>query len=232
MTLDRAALDELARIGTATLSTQLVKRGIRRHRIRGAAPLRPDQRIAGPAFTLRFLPGREDLPMADVVGRPGGLVEAIETAPPGSVLVIETQGDRDGGVLGDILADRARIRGLAGAVSDGVMRDRFGLERVGFPLWCAGLAPPPSFVSLFFAGYGMPVGVGGTAVLPGDLVVADADGAIVLPAALASDLLAAAREQDAFERWVIAEVARGRPLPGLYPPDDATRAEYEAARRG
>lgn len=229
MGVEAAALEELARIGTATLSTQLVKRGIRRHRIRGAAPLLPGRRIAGPAFTLRFLPGREDLPMVEAIGGPEGLVAACEAAPPGSILVVETHGDTEGGVLGDILADRLRIRGVGGVVTDGSMRDRVGLERVGLPVWCAGIAPPPAFVSLLFVGFGGPVGVGGTAVLPGDLIVADGDGAIVLPGALVAELLQAGCAQDGFERWVIEQVAAGRPLPGLYPPDAATLAEFERA---
>lgn len=230
MTLDRAALDALARIGTATLSTGLVKRGIRRHRIARAAPLLADRRIAGPAFTLRFLPGREDLPLAESLVAPGGLIEAVETAPAGSVLVIETGGDSEGGVLGDILADRLRARGVLGAVSDGPMRDRVGLERVGLPVWCAGVVPPPAFASLWCAGHGGPVAVGGATVLPGDPIVADADGAIVVPRALAPELLAAALEQDAFERWVIEEVAAGRPLPGLYPATERSLAEFRARR--
>lgn len=230
MTLDHAALAELARIGTATLSTSLLGRGIRRHRIAGALPLLPDRRIAGPAFTLRFLPGREDLPLAESLGAPGGLIDAVETAPAGSVLVIATGGDRDCGVLGDILADRLRVRGVLGAVSDGVMRDRAGLERVGLPLWCAGTVPPPAFAGLWCAGSGGPVAVGGTTVLPGDPIVADPDGAIVLPAALAAALLAEAREKDAFERWVIEEVAAGRPLPGLYPATPQSLAAYRARR--
>lgn len=230
MHLEPALLEGLARVGTATLSTLLVKRGIRRHRIEGAQPLLAGRRIAGPAYTLRFLPAREDLPLAESLVGPGGLIEAVENAPAGSVLVIETGGDREGGVLGDILADRLRLRGVAGAVSDGVMRDRAGLERVGLPLWCRGTVPPPAFASLWCAGSGGPVAVGGATVLPGDPIVADPDGAIVVPRALAAGLLEAALEMDAFERWVIEQVAAGRPLPGLYPPNEASRAEFESRR--
>lgn len=230
MSVDPATFAELAAIGTATLSACLLKRGIRRHRIRGAAPLLADRRIAGPAVTLRFLPGREDLPLAESLLAAGGLIEAVETAPPGSVLVIETGGDGEGGVLGDILADRLRLRGVAGAVSDGVMRDRVGLERVGLPVWCAGTVAPPAFTSLWCAGSGGPIAVGGTTVLPGDAIVADADGAVVVPQALLAEILAGAREQDEFERWVIEEVARGRALPGLYPATPESLAEHRARR--
>lgn len=230
MTLDPAAFVELARIGTATLSARLLKRGIRRHRIQGAAALFPDRRIAGPAFTLRFAPGREDLPLAESLLAPGGLIEAVESAPAGAVLVIETGGDRESGVVGDILADRLRLRGVVGAVSDGMMRDRVGLERVGLPVWCAGTVAPPASASLWCAGSGGPIAVGGTTVLPEDPIVADADGAIVVPRAIAGEILAEAREQDAFERWVIEEVARGRPLPGLYPATPEALAEHRARR--
>lgn len=219
---------ELARIGTATLSTQLVKKGIRRHLIHGARPLLPrGPRIAGPAYTMRLIPGREDVATAESMAGPSGFMAAVEAADPGSVLVIETQGAEDCGVLGDILADRLRIRGVKGAVTDGVMRDLVGLERVGWPIWAKGLTPPPSFIGLWFAGTGMPVGVGSVAVFPGDTIVADEDGAIVIPRAMVEPVLAGAIAQDAFEQWVIARVAEGRSVTGLYPPDAATLAEYE-----
>jgi regulator of RNase E activity RraA len=198
MLFDQAAFEELARIGTATLSTLLVERGIRRHRIRGASPLFPDRRSAGPAFTLRFLPGREDLPLAPSLVAPGGLIEAVESAPPGSVLVIETGGDREGGVLGDFLADRLRLRGVAGAVSDGVMRDRVGLERVGLPIWCAGTVAAPAFASLWCAGSGGPVAVGGLVLEAGaKLAGADLRGADLRGLDLAGADLSGAQLQGA-----------------------------------
>ena len=224
---------EAARIGTATLSTQLVKKGIRRHLIQGARlVLGNGRRIAGPAFTLRFIPGREDVSTAESMAAPEGLMAAVEAADPGSVLVVEAQGAEDCGILGDILADRLRIRGVTGAVTDGVVRDLVGLERVGWPIWAKGLTPPPAFIGLWFAGWGMPVGVGGVAVFQGDTIVADEDGAIVIPAALVDAVVEGAKAQDAFEQWVIAKVAEGRALPGLYPPNAETIAEYERQRAG
>ncbi|MDX6751987.1 ribonuclease activity regulator RraA [Geminicoccaceae bacterium 1502E] len=229
--LTRDGLERLAAIGTATLSMQLVKKGIRRHLIAGARPLMPGQRIAGPAFTLRFMPGREDVATPESYTAAGGLPEAVEAVPEGAVVVMESHGVLSSGLLGDILCDRLRIRGARGAVTDGAMRDMPGLRRVGWPVWCGGLTPPPSIGDLYFAGWGMPVGCGGTAVFPGDIVVADEDGAIVIPAGLAAAVLDGAVEQDAFEQWVIAEVAGGRPITGLYPPTPAAAEEYERHRQ-
>lgn len=223
-------LGSLRAIGTATLSSELIKLGIRRHVIGGAAPLLAGHRIAGPAFTLRFIPGREDICTPASYAQPGSLMEAVEVAPPGAVLVIEAHGVRDSGTLGDVLALRLKLRGVAGAVSDGSMRDLVGLRRVDWPIWAAGVTAPPSIESLWFAGWDMPVGCGGVAVFPGDVIVADEDAAIAIPPSLVPTVLEGAQAQEEMERFIVAEVARGRPIGGLYPPDAETRAEFERLR--
>lgn len=227
-----SVLERLKAIGTATLSGQLVRHGIRRHVILGARPLLDGHRIAGPAFTLRFIPGREDISTAESFSLPGSLMEAVEAAPAGSVLAIGSHGVTDSGLLGDILADRLRLRGAVGAVSDGAMRDLVGLRRVGWPIWSAGVTAPPSIESLWFAGWSVPIGCGGCAVFPGDIIVADEDAAIVVPRALLDAVLEGAQAQQEIERFIIAEVGRGRPILGLYPPDAATRADLERQRKG
>jgi regulator of RNase E activity RraA len=222
-------LERLAAIGTATLSAQLIKHGLRSVWMAGPKPLAPGRRIAGPAFTLRFLPQREDVATFESYTLPGALVEAIEAAPAGAVVVADTRGAQGGGVIGDIYADRLRRKGVRGFVTDGAVRDLAGLGGVDFPIWCTGLTAPPSIGALWFAGWGEAIGCGGVLVFPEDLIVADDDGAIVVPRALVQPVLGAAIEQDRFERFVQARVAAGHAVTGLYPPTDP--ASLEAYQR-
>jgi regulator of RNase E activity RraA len=231
--MDPSLADALARVSTATLTTVLLKRGLRNVWIRGARPLRPGQpRRAGPAFTLRFVPQREDLATPDSLASPTSTRAAIEAMPEGAVAVIDSQRVADAGVLGDILVARMARRGVAALVTDGAVRDGAGVIAAGLPSWCAGIAAPPSVSGLTFVGWQQPVGCGGVAVFPGDAVVADDDGAIVVPAALAAAVAAEAEEQERLEAWIMREVDAGAPLPGLYPMNAETRARYEAERRG
>lgn len=220
-------LDALATLGTATLSMQLLKHGVRSAWMRGPRALVPGKRLAGPAFTLRFIPAREDLANPEHYAQPGSLREAVEAAPPGSVLVMDARGHSGAGSIGDILAQRLYIRGVRGVVSDGVIRDLAGVLATELPVWCAGSAAPPSIGGLLFAGWGEPIGCGGVAVFPRDIIVADDDGALVIPAALADSILAGSIEQDRFERFVQEKVREGRSVVGLYPPDETVLAEYQ-----
>jgi regulator of RNase E activity RraA len=136
----------------------------------------------------------------------------------------------DAGIFGDILTARMRKRGVAALVTDGVVRDGAGVESTGLPVWCSGVAAPASVAGLTFVGWQEPIGCGGVAIFPGDMIVADGDGAVVIPAALVEDVASAAVEQERLETWIMGEVERGVPLPGLYPPDAETRARYEAWR--
>jgi regulator of RNase E activity RraA len=121
-------------------------------------------------------------------------------------------------------------RGVAAVVTDGAVRDAAGVLGTNLPVWCQGVAAPPSVAGLTFADWQLPIGCGGVAIFPSDTVVADADGAVVIPQALVESVVAEAVEQERLEAWIMAEVERGVPLPGLYPPDDQTKARYEAAR--
>ena len=229
MSLDPGLADALASVSTATLTTVLLKQGLRRVWMRGPAPLRPGQpRRVGRAFTLRFVPAREDLATPNSWSSPISTRAAIEAMPSGCIAVVDAMGIADAGIFGDILCARMARRGVAGLVTDGAVRDLAGVLATGLAVWCCGAAAPPSVAALTFVAWGQPIGCGGVAVLPDDVVVADQDGAVVIPQALAAEVAAAALEQERLEGWIMSEVERGTPLPGLYPPDARTRARYEA----
>jgi regulator of RNase E activity RraA len=140
-------------------------------------------------------------------------------------------GVADAGIFGDILCARMQKRGVAALVTDGVVRDLAGVLGTGLPLWCSGAAAPPSVAGLTFVGWQEPIGCGGVAVFPDDVIVADGDGAVVIPQAMVADVAAAAAEQERLETWIMGEVEKGAKLPGLYPPNAETKARYEAERR-
>jgi regulator of RNase E activity RraA len=230
--LDPALRDALAGITTATLSMVLFKKGLRRCWMRGPQPLSPGQgRTVGRAFTLRFVPAREDLATPASWASPKSTRAAVEAVPPGSVVVADAMGITGAGIFGDILCARLARRGIAALVTDGAVRDAAGVRGTGLPVWCAGVAAPASVAELTFVDWQQPVGCGGVAVFPGDVVVADDDGAVLIPDALLADVVAAGTEQERLEAWIMDEVGRGVPLPGLYPPDEATQARYAAFRR-
>jgi regulator of RNase E activity RraA len=232
MTLTSDIAATLARVSTATLTTMLLKKGIRRAWMKGPMPLAAaaGKRIVGPAFTLRFVPAREDLATPESWSSPTSTRAAIEAMPEGVVAVVDAMGVTDAGVFGDILCARMAKRSVAGLVTDGVIRDIAGVSATGLPVWCRGTAAPASVAALTFVGWQQPIGCGGVAVFPDDVIVADADGAIVIPQALVAEIAAAADEQERLEAWIMGEVEKGVPLPGLYPPDAATKARYEAER--
>jgi len=218
----------LASVSTATLTTVLLKKGLRNVWLRGPRPLRPDiPRIVGRAFTLRFVPAREDLATPAAWASPRSTRAAIEAMPAGCVAVVDANGCTDAGIFGDILCARMAKRGVAALVTDGVVRDVTGVLATGLPVWCHGVAAPPSVAGLTFVGWQEPIGCGGVAVFPNDVVVADADGAVVVPGALQDEIVAAAAEQERLEAWIMTEVDGGAALPGLYPPNAETLARYK-----
>jgi regulator of RNase E activity RraA len=227
--LDADTVQILSGVTTATLTTVLLKKGLRNVWMRGARPLQtPPVRVVGRAFTLRFVPAREDLATPASWASPISTRAAIEAMPAGCIAVVDALGVTDAGIFGDILCGRMQKRGVAALVSDGVVRDVQGVMATGLPVWCQGTAAPASVAGLTFVGWQEPVGCGGVAVFPNDVVVADADGAIVIPAALLAEVIAEAMEQERMEAWILAEVAAGVPLPGLYPPNEETKARYAA----
>jgi regulator of RNase E activity RraA len=221
----------LSSITTATITTVLLKKGLRNVWLRGTRPLRPGQkRAVGPAFTLRFVPAREDLATPASWSSPISTRAAIEAMPPGCIAVVDAMGVTDAGIFGDILCARMQVRGVAGLVTDGVVRDVTGVLASGLPVWCRGAAAPPSVAGLTFVNWQEPIGCGGVAVFPNDVIVVDEDGAVVIPRALLEDVVEAAVEQEKLEAWIMAEVQAGASLPGLYPPNAENKARYEASR--
>lgn len=229
MALDPKTVETLKGVSTATLTTVLLKKGLRNVWMRGTAPIRPGQgRLVGPAFTLRFVPAREDLATPASWGAPISTRAAIEAMPEGVIVVAGAMGVADAGIFGDILCARMVRRGVAALVTDGVMRDASGVLGTELPVWCDGIAASPSVAGLTFVGWQEPIGCGGVAVFPDDVIVADDDGAVLIPAAFLDAVLAEAPEQEAMEAWIMTEVDRGVPLPGLYPMNDETKARYAA----
>jgi len=221
-------VDALRGVTTATLTTVLLKKGLRNVWLRGTRPLAPGYaRCVGRAFTLRFVPSREDLATPASWASPISTRAAIEAMPAGVIAVVDAMGVTDAGIFGDILCARMQQRGVAGLITDGAVRDVAGIIATHLPVWCAGVASPASVAGLTFAGWQESIGCGGVAIFPDDVVVADDDGAVVVPAALFEDVLKVASEQERFEAWIIKEVEKGLALPGLYPADAATRARYE-----
>lgn len=232
MPLDAAKTEILSGITTATLTTVLLKKGLRNVWIRNSRPLSGGQRrVVGPAFTLRFVPAREDLATPESWNSPISTRAAIEAMPAGCVAVVDAMGITDAGIFGDILCERIRFRNVAGLVTDGVVRDVAGVLRTSLPVWCAGAAAPPSVAGLTFVAWQQPIGCGGVAVFPDDVIVADEDGAVVIPSALLDEVIPAAAEQEKFEAWIVGEVKAGAPLPGLYPANAENKARYEAFRK-
>jgi regulator of RNase E activity RraA len=226
------AIEAFTRVTTATLTTVLLKKGLRNVWIRGAFPLRAGAaRVAGPAFTLRFLPAREDLATPASWSSPTSTRAAVEAMPWGCVTVADARGHTDAGIFGDILCERMAVRGVRALVTDGVLRDLEGVLGTALPVWGAGAAAPPAVAGLTFVDWQQPVGCGGVAVFPGDLIVADRDGAVVVPRAMALEVLDSALEQERLEAWIMQEVRGGAGLPGLYPPDEANRKRYEDSTR-
>jgi regulator of RNase E activity RraA len=232
MTLDAKAVEILSKVTTATLTTLLLKKGLRNVWMRGTRPIRTGQpRLVGRAFTLRFVPAREDLATPESWSKPISTRGAIEAMPEGCIVVADARGVTDAGIFGDILCARMVKKGVAGLVTDGVMRDMAGVLGTGLPVWCQGAAAPPSVAGLTFVNWQEPIGCGGVAVFPDDVVVVDDDGAVLIPAAFVDEMLTAAPEQERMEAWIMDEVGKGIALPGLYPMNAETKARYEKSKK-
>lgn len=223
---------KLMAVSTATLTTALFKRGLRNTFVQGARPLNPRTcAMAGPAFTLRYIPAREDIDTLAVFGDPRHPQRhAVETIPPGAVMVIDSRGDSRAASAGGILVKRMMVRGAVGIVTDGGLRDSADIAAMGFPAFCRAPSAPTNLIHHHAVDIDVPVGCGGVAVYPGDWVVGDAEGVVVIPADLVEEVADDAVEMTAFEAWVDEQVAAGRSIIGLYPANEATRTEFEAAK--
>lgn len=217
----------LAQPSTATLTTVLAKHGLWRTFITGARPLAPDTRMVGQAFTLRYIPSREDLDynlVFDNLRDPQRL--AIEQLGPRDVLVIDARGDERAGTMGDILATRAKVRGAVGLVTDGCFRDSPAIAQVGIAAYARSPHASTNKTVHHPADLQVPIGCGGVAVYPGDILVGDGEGVVVIPRHLAEQVAREAALQEHREEFILAKIRAGAGLVGTYPPDEKMQAEY------
>lgn len=224
----------LKHVSTATLTTQLFRRGFRNVFMQGVAPLGKleNGNMVGPAFTLRNIPAREDLDVIESFRDPNHPQrKAIESVSPGHVLVQDCRGEKTAASCGSILTTRLKVRGAAGMVSDGPVRDSGVIAACGLPVFCAGASAPTNLIKHHSIDMGLPIGCGGVAVFPGDIIVGDIDGIVVVPEHLADEVAIDAAEQEQMEEFIIQRIEAGAALPGTYPPDDATKEAYLAWRR-
>ncbi|HET7097806.1 MAG TPA: ribonuclease activity regulator RraA [Casimicrobiaceae bacterium] len=234
MTVKPETLEKLRRVSVATLCTQLFKRGFRNVFIQGIARLTEPSggNMVGPAFTMRNIPSREDLDVITVFENPEHPQrKAIEAVPPGHVLVLDCRGETRAASGGQILTTRLKVRGAAGLVSDGPVRDSGSIAAMDFPVYCAGGSAPLNLIHHHAADLNVPIGCGGVPVYPGDIIVGDDEGVVVIPQHLADEVAADAAEQEILEVFVLERIEAGAALPGTYPPNAATRAAYAQWRK-
>jgi regulator of RNase E activity RraA len=227
--LNDGAGNLLKQVSTATLTTQLFRRGFRNVFMQGVALLGKLQNgnMVGPAFTLRNIPAREDLDVLDIFLDPENPQrKVIETVPPGHVLVQDCRGDKTAASCGSILTTRLKVRGAAGMVSDGPVRDRGVIAGLGFPVFCAGASAPTNIIKHHSVDMNVPIGCGEVAVYPGDIIVGDVDGIVVVPQHIAEEVAIDAAEQERMEDFILQRIEAGAPLHGTYPPNDETRDAY------
>jgi regulator of RNase E activity RraA len=223
--MDRT-LELLKSVSTATISTQLLQRGLRNVFLHGVKPV-TRHRMAGPAFTLRYIPAREDIDTLDVFkdyDHPQR--KAIEAVPPGHVLVMDCRGKTRGASAGGILATRLQARGAGGLVTDGALRDTPEIQGLGIPVYAQGASPATNLVQHHATDIDVPIGCAEVPVYPGDIMVGDEEGVVCVPQHLAEEVAEAAVQQEKLERFIQYEISHGRPLKGTYPPDEDTLRRY------
>ena len=214
---DSALFETLRRVTTDSIAGVLLKMGLRNQWVRGPMPLKLDQpRTVGRAFTMRFIPVREDVPGAVPKKLPVNR-DAVEAMPPGCITVADARGTMAAATFGDIVVARMAKRGVSGIVTDGAVRDRNGLMAIGLPIWTVGITAPPPATHLMLVEWQTPIGCGGVAVFPDDIIVADTDGVIVIPSALVAEVAAAGLEQERLDQWQMEQIKRGVSLSALAP---------------
>ncbi|MEJ7747949.1 MAG: hypothetical protein WKF56_01520 [Candidatus Limnocylindrales bacterium] len=219
----------LRAVSTATLTSQLLRRGIRNSFLAGVRPLRPDLRMVGRAVTLRYVPMREDVGTGAVFDNSTNPQRiAVESVEPGDVLVIDARGDTRAGSLGNILATRILRRGAAGIVTDGAFRDTPGFIELNLPTYAAAAHAATSATIHHPVDVGVPIGCAGVLVLPGDILVGDAEGVVVIPTAMVEAVAVDALEQERLEAYLLRLVDGGAGVAGIYPPNERTLEAYGA----
>jgi regulator of RNase E activity RraA len=234
MALKNETRDKLKTISTATVSTALFKRGFRTQFIQDVHPLSPVQPVlVGEAFTLRYMPAREDLNQLTVFrDRAHPQRKAIEECPPGAVMVMDSRKDARAASAGSILVTRLMKRGVAGVVTDGGFRDSAEIARLGFPAYHHRPSAPTNLTLHQAIDINVPIGCGDAPVFPGDVILGDSDGVVVIPANLADEIAEEAYEMTAFEDFVTEQVNNGMAIYGLYPAtNEQTRVDFAAWRK-
>ena len=226
--MDNAVREKLLSVSTATLATNLFKRGLRSQFMQGVHRLsRSDAKLVGPAYTLRYIPAREDIDVIEVfrdAGHPQR--QAVETIPPGHVLVMDCRGDATAASAGSILLTRMMVRGVGGVVTDGGMRDSDDIAGFALPTYCGSRSAPTNLTKHHAVDINVPIGCGTVPVFPGDIIVGDGDGVMVIPAEIAAEVAEQAVQQERMEAFLAAEIAAGKPLAGIYPPNAETLERY------
>ena len=231
--LSAATRDKLKTVSTATICTALFKRGFRNQMIQGVVPLDAQKpTMVGEAFTLRYIPAREDLnPITVFQNREHPQRKAVEDCPPGAVFVIDSRKDARAASAGSILVTRLMKRGVAGIVTDGGFRDAAEIAKLGIPSFHARPSAPTNLTVHQALDINVPIGCGDAPVWPGDVIVGDSDGVVVIPAHIAAEIADEAVEMTAFEDFVTEKVNEGRTIIGLYPAtDEAVKPEFAAWR--
>jgi regulator of RNase E activity RraA len=227
--LPSGLLDTLSRASTASVTSELFKLGIRHSFMTGVAPLTPGQTMIGEAVTLRYLPYREDLAATQSVADPEHPQrKTIDNIGAGQVLVIDARGELRSGTLGEILAARLKARGAAGLVTDGAVRDAAGIRGVGLSAFVGGIHASASQTVHYAADANLKIGCGGILVCPGDVLLGDSDGVVVIPRALAPKIADEAVRHGQLEVYLFERISGGESLRGIYPPNEQTLREYEA----
>ncbi|HLL49442.1 MAG TPA: ribonuclease activity regulator RraA [Thermomicrobiales bacterium] len=228
MPIDDATRAQLRAASTATIATQLFRLGLRNRFLNGLLPMNAEHcRFVGEAATLRYIPMREDLDVVEAYRDPDHPQrKAIETARAGTVLVMDCRGETRAASVGNILVTRLRVRGAVALVTDGAVRDFPEIAAQPFPVFAAGRSASIGLSAHHAVDFDVPIACAGVAVFPGDILVGDAEGVIVIPRHLVTTIAQPAAEQEELERFLLEKVAAGAPLPGTYPPSEQTLDEF------
>ncbi len=230
-TISADAFAKLRTVSTATLTSQLIKRGFHNTFLTGLYPLLPNLRMVGYAFTLRYIPTREDL--VDTLYDNTKNIQriAVESVNGDDILVMDARGDVRAATLGNILATRLKARGAAGLVTDGALRDTPNFKSIELPAYIKAPNATTSFEVHHPIDINVPIACAGVAIMPGDIMVGDGEGVVAIPSQVAEEVAHDAYEQERMEEFIQNKVAQGASILGVYPPNDETKAEYAAWRK-
>lgn len=231
--LSQETQERLMRAAVPTVVSLLFRKGLRNTFLFGPRALNPRAvKFAGPAYTVRTIPVREDLVEAQAAGRrPNLQARAVAEVPAGGVLAVAMDGETRTAFMGDIMATHLLTKGVAGVVLDGGVSDAAAISEIPLPLFCTGNAATPVTSHRFVIDLQVPIGLAGVPVLPGDVLMGDANGVVAIPADLVDEIADAAAERELLEEFVVGRVRQGSPLAGTYPPDAATLEAFEVWRR-